>query len=132
MRYIGHLSGGGVLVITTPNLAAWYNRIVLLFGFQPFMTNPSLRYANVGKLKSLGEGNGEHIRVFTYRALKDFLNAHDFTIVKSIGASHHNPEIFPFPLDILEKITSIFPSLSSNPVFVVKKMRRFKNQRSGL
>jgi hypothetical protein len=119
-------------VITTPNLAAWYNRIVLLFGFQPFWTDASLRYANVGKLKSFGSGDGGHIRVFTYRALKNFLELHNFTIVKSTGASYPKPHIFPFPSYLLEMIANHFPSLSSNPVFIVKKMKHFKSPRSSL
>lgn len=121
---------GGVAVITTSNLAAWYNWIALVFGFQPFWSDASLRYPYVGKLKSFGSGDGGHIRVFTYRALKDFLTLHNFTIVKSIGASYPNPHIFPFPLYVLERIANNFPSLSSNPVFVVKKMKRFKSPRS--
>src|SRR6266498_5058359 len=29
------LKKGGLIIITTPNLAAWFNRIIFLFGFQP-------------------------------------------------------------------------------------------------
>ena len=30
------LKKGGYVIITTPNLASWYNRLCLLFGWQPF------------------------------------------------------------------------------------------------
>lgn len=43
------LKDRGLFVITFPNLASLYNRIVLLFSFQPFGMNISLRY-HVGQL----------------------------------------------------------------------------------
>lgn len=60
------LAAGGLCVLTTPNLAAWYNRVALLLGYQPFHTGVSLRH-NVGLPSFVGTGGvGEHIRVFTY------------------------------------------------------------------
>jgi len=42
---------GGTLLLSTPNLAAWYNRALLLFGVQPVFTEVSLRgiYGRPGK-----------------------------------------------------------------------------------
>ena len=34
----------GALILTTPNLACWQNRISLFFGYQPYATTISLRY----------------------------------------------------------------------------------------
>lgn len=38
------LKPNGIAVLTTPNLAVWYNRIVMLFGFQPFHTHTGYRW----------------------------------------------------------------------------------------
>jgi len=37
------LKPGGLFIITTPNLAWWVNRLVLLLGFQPYWTEVSTR-----------------------------------------------------------------------------------------
>jgi SAM-dependent methyltransferase len=57
---------GGTLLLSTPNLAAWYNRALLLFGVQPIFSEVSLRgiYGRPGK-EVVG-----HLRLFTRRALK--------------------------------------------------------------
>lgn len=38
------LKPGGIAVITTSNLASWYNRLSLLFGWQPFWTEVSTKF----------------------------------------------------------------------------------------
>lgn len=76
----------GICVFTTPNLAAWHNRIILLLGFQPNYTKVSLKY-NVGKIikEKSGVGGG-HIRVFTMKAFKELLRLHSFELLKIEGA----------------------------------------------
>jgi ubiquinone/menaquinone biosynthesis C-methylase UbiE len=43
------LKRGGIAVMTTPNLGACYNRIILLFGFQPHLFPASPRNTEVGQ-----------------------------------------------------------------------------------
>jgi SAM-dependent methyltransferase len=74
----------GVCVLTTPNLAAWHNRAALLFGFQPFLSQVSFRYAPGRAPMSPGEGGG-HLRMFTHRALIEFIRCHGFEILESRG-----------------------------------------------
>lgn len=78
------LTSDGILVITTPNLASWLNRLVLLCGWQPFETGTSI-YHEVGRprLLRLGEGGGMagHLRLYTLRALKELVQAHGFEIL---------------------------------------------------
>ena len=47
------LSPKGLCVLTTPNLAAWYNRLTLLLGFQPFYTQVGFHHP-VGRLPLVG------------------------------------------------------------------------------
>jgi len=84
------LKNDGDLIITTPNLAGYMNRLLLLFGYQPY-------HAEVSEVES-GFGNGiiakvlgrpmygnktaGHLRLFTYRALFDFVNYYGFKIQK--------------------------------------------------
>lgn len=110
----------GLAMITTPNLAAWHNRIILLLGYQPHSTEVSLKY-NVGKLRPKSEEYhlSGHIRVFTCRALKELIKLHGFKILKIAGTPAAAP--FPFPFNIAEKISALVPSLSSSLLFVVRK-----------
>jgi 2-polyprenyl-3-methyl-5-hydroxy-6-metoxy-1,4-benzoquinol methylase len=92
---------GGYLVMTTPNLAAWYNRIILLFGLQPHMTEVSFephRFGNRLFERLLGEERGKshmagHLRVFTLKALKEFTEYHDFKILKCVGVANQGDAI---------------------------------------
>jgi len=108
----------GICVITTPNLASWINRIVLLLGFQPYYTNVSLRY-NVGKIFVRGNCRDTHVRVSVKRALCDLLECHSLRIRKVFGGSYNG---LPFPIDLLDRIISrVSSSLSSAIIVVVQK-----------
>lgn len=72
----------GILVLTTPNLSSWYNRVLLLFGFQPFFTDFSLKHS-VGHFFQI-EPTG-HLMVGTLKAVKELLKIHKFKIMEEIG-----------------------------------------------
>jgi len=77
----------GYFLITTPNLASWVNRFLLLLGFQPLNTEPSARYS-VGlptphKYRKKYSG---HLNLFTLRALVEMLSFHGFRIVAKAGS----------------------------------------------
>ncbi len=108
----------GFCILTTPNLAAWYNRISLALGYQPFYTEVSI-YHNVGKLTTKGGMTSTgHIRGFTYRSLRELLAEHNFRIIQAFGV--HDPHIPP-PLDLIDRIASCFPSTGSDIVVLFKK-----------
>jgi 2-polyprenyl-3-methyl-5-hydroxy-6-metoxy-1,4-benzoquinol methylase len=112
------LAPGGVCVITTPNLASWLNRLVLLFGYQPYNTEVSLK-RNVGKFRAKAEEVSGHIRVFPYKSLKELLEFHEFQIEKAVGISmtKNLPSIVK-PIDLLlSKKASLGPYL----VVVIRK-----------
>ena len=112
----------GFLILSTPNLAAWYNRIILLLGYQPFWTDASLKYPYVGKLKKY-VGDGQHLRVSTFRSTKELLKLHGYEIKCVKGTFAANMEILQI-LGFIEKISWKIPSLSSDLVFVCKKSQK--------
>jgi len=71
------LTPGGKLLLTTPNLGAWYNRFSLLLGYQPIFSDVSLE-CSVGHLWPMG--TMAHTRLFTLRALKGLLIFHGFAV----------------------------------------------------
>jgi 2-polyprenyl-3-methyl-5-hydroxy-6-metoxy-1,4-benzoquinol methylase len=108
----------GFCILTTPNLAAWYNRICLALGYQPFYTEVSI-YHNVGKLTTRGGMTSTgHIRGFTYRSLRELLKEHNFIIKKAFGV--HDPHIPP-PLKFVDRIASLLPSTGSDMVVMFRK-----------
>jgi len=85
------LKPDGLVYLTTPNLAAWHSRIILLFGYQPLATEVSNIKSSFGKGKILEKYYNKpvhHIRVFTYRALLEFVEYHNLVVVKSIGGGY--------------------------------------------
>jgi methionine biosynthesis protein MetW len=79
----------GFLILSTPNLASWLNRLLLLVGFQPLSSEVSTAM-NFGRPSARTECDNVpvgHLRLFTFRALKEFLAYYSFRIVKARGAS---------------------------------------------
>ena len=65
----------GLAILTTPNLAYFPNRALLLLGIQPIFTETSLK-RNMGRMtKWLGQGTPTqgHLKIFTLPALKELL-----------------------------------------------------------
>jgi SAM-dependent methyltransferase len=85
------LKPSGVLALVTPNLASWLNRLLLVGGYMPLDTEVSTRriFGRPGPRDGPPAG---HIRVFTLRALHEFLRFHGFRVRASgtapLGFSH--------------------------------------------
>jgi SAM-dependent methyltransferase len=75
----------GLLLLSTPNLAYWVNRLLLLAGISPLFLENSSRKKLGRFTRFLGQGNRTegHIRVFTYRAMRELLDLHGFELLKS-------------------------------------------------
>lgn len=117
------LEKNGYLVITTPNLSAWFNRIIFLFGYQPFFTEVSTIDKTMGlsftrRITPNREPVG-HVRCFTMKALKDILELHGYEIVLVKGTYGY---YFPQPIKFIDTIISKIPSLSANMTIVAKKI----------
>ncbi len=113
------LKEGGTLIISTPNLVSWANRILVPLGIQPLFTETSSE-VNLGRyFKVLGQGNKTqgHLKVFTHASLKEILELYGFKITQRIG----NPFFFPFPISIIDRFFCNFISLSSDLLYVAKR-----------
>jgi SAM-dependent methyltransferase len=89
------LKPGGTLLLSTPNMAAWYNRGLLALGVQPLFTEVSLR----GVFGRPGSQVAGHLRLFTRRALVGLLAARGFGAIRVSGACYHDVPRLLRPLD---------------------------------
>ena len=116
------LKKNGLFIVATPNLAAWFNRILLPLGFQPFFSEVSSIDKTLGlkftrKLTPQRNPLG-HLRIFTLGSLKDILTLHGFKILKIVGTEFLS---FPTPLLFVDRLFSHIVSLASNIIAVGKK-----------
>ena len=125
------LRNGGIFVLTFPNLASIYNRIALLFGFQPYATSVSLKY-RVGHIKLINKNTHyptstpRIITPITLRGLIELLHYYNFKIIYSTGATSiskamtSNNVLYRI-FSLIDKIISHFPSISHNVIIIAKK-----------
>ncbi|MGZ5486705.1 MAG: class I SAM-dependent methyltransferase [Nitrososphaeraceae archaeon] len=114
----------GYLIITTPNLASWYNRFLFLFGIQPIATEVSFKKKYGHIFKFLGEGGNPvgHIRNFTKNSLTGLIKSHNFRIksVQSTGwLNSWKKRSLIFKIDKI--ISNNFVSLGSKLIVLAKK-----------
>lgn len=81
-----------LLVLSTPNLAYWVNRILLLLGISPLFVESSAETTLGRRFRFLGPGNPTqgHLRLFTRRAMLDRLSREGFRVegVRSVPVWH--------------------------------------------
>lgn len=116
------LRKNGTVIITTPNLAAWFNRILLFLGFQPFFTEVSTIDKTLGLsfTRNLTPNRMPmgHLRCFTLKALKELLELHGFEIIAIQGSAVN---YLPKYMKIFDRPISSIASLASDLVVVAKK-----------
>lgn len=115
------LKPGGELHITTPNLASWLDRIMLLFGMQPFSTevsNVNRVFGRESFYKLLKQRDNSpsagHLRLFTMASLEKVMIYHGGVLKKSIPVYIHN-----FLLNRL--ITRFLPTMSQGTYMIFSK-----------
>ncbi len=86
------------------------------------MTSVSIRH-RVGRIWYQGLPSEDHIRVFTYRALRGLVRLHDFNIIETQGltASDGTDSPFPLPIRIAERAIALVPAFSHTIQLVMKK-----------
>jgi SAM-dependent methyltransferase len=96
------LSPGGIMVFSVPNLASLHNRVMLALGLQP----SSIRTF------------GPHIRGFTYRQAKHFVEFGDyFRVTRAVGVG-----FYPFPAAGSQWFANLWVSASHTPILVAKRI----------
>jgi 2-polyprenyl-3-methyl-5-hydroxy-6-metoxy-1,4-benzoquinol methylase len=110
---------GGHLVLTTPNLACWLNRIVLLFGWQPFFSEVGTRASHCGNpLRSGSAESAGHIRLFTLSSLRDLLGRCGWEVIDFRGAGLMENR-FARPVD--RTLSKWVPALASDLIMFCRK-----------
>lgn len=122
------LKPGKVLILSTPNLASWSNRLLLLLGYFPISMSISLKSERTGKRDILNkeeksEENASfdyHVRVYTYSALKILLELHRFDI--RMKGSIYGYKHQTFWLDNINMFIERFiPSFAQTIIIVANK-----------
>ncbi|MBX3020657.1 MAG: class I SAM-dependent methyltransferase [Bdellovibrionales bacterium] len=113
------LKPGGRVIISTPNLMAWYNRLLILFGCSPIFVEYSTVDASVGygplkRLKADTMPVG-HLRIYHPAALKDSMTLAGFVEPKLKGARFEGT---PGPLFWLDNLISYVWSGGSSLLIV--------------
>lgn len=120
------LAPGGEVIVTTPNLVSWANRLLVATGTQPLFTETSTAM-NLGRRhRLLGQGRKVqgHLKVFTHRSLAEIMELSGFDVTERRGTAF----FFPQPIDALDRALSRFPSMASGLVYVGRRRERLDLQ----
>ncbi len=118
----GMLSDNGILFITTPNKASFFNRILLMAGYMPLCDEVSTQI-DVGKIKGYNnrEGCNGHIRTFTYRSLIELVKFHGYTIKNAYTVAAEKRDDNKLYVYVERTITKIDKKLGSSIIIVLQK-----------
>jgi len=110
----------GHLIISTPNLVCWLNRIIVPLGIQPLFseTSSEKKFGRVWEALGQGRKSEGHLKIFTHRSLAEILEYTGFKMVKKQGVLF----FFPFPLSLLDRLFVNFVPLSSGLLYVAQKL----------
>jgi len=111
---------GGLFILTTPNLASWVNRLLLLFGYLPVHYGCSLKYDVERRPLQKACDLCEHIRLYTFNTLKRHLEATGFKVIYSTNYSM-GYVASSFMVRVLDKLFSIRKTLGAGMFFVAVK-----------
>jgi len=94
----------GILIAGVPNLAAFHNRVLFLFGQQP----------------TCAELMGPHVRAITAPAFRRFIETDGWFALKKIKGSN----FYPFPASLSKVLSAVFPGLSVSLFFLAQRTSR--------
>jgi len=114
------LKPGGHVIVTTPNLAAWYNRLMLLFGVQPVFTETSTRKKYGHGIAALGQGSTDlqgHLKLFTLGALLELMRDLGFSVERVTGYKFYRLQEHPI-VNLAESLFRLRPTFASGFIVV--------------
>jgi 2-polyprenyl-3-methyl-5-hydroxy-6-metoxy-1,4-benzoquinol methylase len=113
------LKPNGYLILSTPNLASWYNRLRLLRGLVP----RSYPGTSTTIAKDVLIDN-KHIRINVLDEWVNFLERHQFEVLQVHGSSHLQALAGSWRTSLikfLDRLACRAPSLSTNIILVARK-----------
>ena len=111
------LKNKGFVIISTPNLCALHNRILIFLGMQPTCLHVSK--VQVGNFLKGVETSG-HMHAFSPSALKDLLNLYGFHNIKTLGTG-----MYPFKGFSSKILCELFPNLAVYILIKAEKVLEF-------
>jgi ubiquinone/menaquinone biosynthesis C-methylase UbiE len=110
----------GLFILTTPNLASWVNRLLLLFGYLPVHYGCSLKVDLEKRPLESASGTCEHMRLYTFKTLRKHLETYGFKVIYSTSypmgyVSSH------FVVKMLNRFFSIRKTLGAGMFFIAVK-----------
>jgi ubiquinone/menaquinone biosynthesis C-methylase UbiE len=112
---------GAVIAIALPNLAAWHNRLSLLFGYQPrdveFCSVQTVGLAPVYRA-ALPVG---HLHTPTTRAFREFMTIMGFDEVRTTALRPMNNPT-PLPFRVIDALVGRFPSASRRFLYIGRRV----------
>lgn len=117
------LRPSGILILSTPNLGYYVNRLLLLLGISPLYLENSAERKLGRKTRLLGQNNPTegHVRLFTYGAVRDLIAREGFEIERVRPTITWN-----FPPDRV--VCRLSRSLAPNNVFVLRHQGNTPNE----
>ncbi len=112
------LDKGGYLLLTIPNLSSLFNKISILFGWQPRGINPSRKILLNPFTKY--DYNWGHVSMFTFNAIKKFLRENGFEILK-VGGTHGGHAGENRAKSLARFFMSLIPSFSEQVIILARK-----------
>ena len=124
---------GGKLILTTPNLGSWLNRLLLLVGKQPYFAEASLIKTlpifQIGAYifpENLDYPASGHLRLYTLDMLKKLLAEYGFEVVESKGAMMLESSM----MSKIDRFFTLFPGLALRLVIKAEKSIKQMNNKS--
>lgn len=112
------LNRDGYLLLTIPNLSSLFNKISILFGWQPRGINPFRKILLNPFTKY--DYNWGHVSMFTFYAMKKFLRENGFDMLKIKGT--HGGHVGEAGVkSFLRFLMSLIPSFSEQVIILARK-----------
>jgi ubiquinone/menaquinone biosynthesis C-methylase UbiE len=111
---------GGFLIITTPNLLSFLNRVLVVFGYMPLHYNLSFEYKLENSPFQKGSHLYGHISLYSANTLKRHLESVGFQVASIDGLLLPYVTRFKF-LKFINSLVSWRPSLASDILIFAKK-----------
>lgn len=115
------LHNEGLLVLTTPNLAAWFNRIILLFGRQPVFTETGGEWVFGREPFAAASRPVGHLQVYTPRALASLLRYHNLRPLSQMGLPLESRAQVPRITRLMDGALAKLPNLAAGQLLVCEK-----------